>query len=127
VALGERMKRNPDLIRQLLFLLQEANPGDTLEAPSVDGFQKDEIYEHSKLLIDAGLAEGSMSHPYGTNVPRVILDRLTWSGHEFVEAASDSTIWEKVVSTIIKPSGAWTFSILLEALKEEIKRRSGLS
>lgn len=48
--------------------------------------------------------------------------RLTWAGHEFADAISSDTLWRKAKDSVIKPTGSWTFGVLLDYLKSEIAR-----
>ena len=52
--------------------------------------------------------------------------RLTWSGHEFLDAMRDDNVWKKVRYHVIKPGVSWTVSLLFEALKNEARIRLGL-
>lgn len=117
------MKRDHDLIRNLLFSMQNASPGTLIENPQIDGYSDEVVAEHAVLLIEAGFAEGQIIEHIGLDIPDVILVRLTWTGHEFLGAAADPTIWQTAVSKVVKPAGSWTFTVLLEVLKDEIKRR----
>jgi hypothetical protein len=52
------MKRNMDLIRDILFLLEEkADPEDWLRPEDVNGYTKEEVGYHIKLMYDAGIIE----------------------------------------------------------------------
>ncbi len=54
---------------------------------------------------------------------KVWLNRLTMSGHDFVDAIKDETIWNKAKDHFFKPAVSWTLNILLEYMKEEIRRQ----
>ncbi|MGO8839441.1 MAG: DUF2513 domain-containing protein [Limisphaerales bacterium] len=49
--------------------------------------------------------------------------RLTWAGHDFLDAARNDTIWNKAKDEFLKPGISWTFSILFEWLKQEARQR----
>lgn len=53
---------------------------------------------------------------------KAFIKRLTWEGHEFLDAARNDTTWRKAKDKFLKPAGAWTFSLLLEFLKAEAKK-----
>ena len=55
-----------------------------------------------------------------------LLERLTWEGHDFADSIADDTLWKKAKEKVIKPSASWTFAILGEYLKFEIKHRLGI-
>jgi hypothetical protein len=53
------------------------------------------------------------------------LDRLAWAGHDFLEAARDETPWSKAKEKVMKPGAAFTFDLVKEWLKAEIRARFG--
>jgi hypothetical protein len=80
------------------------------------------------IMIEAGLIVGTVSaSPESGGLPvRGAIGRLTWQGHEFLDAARDETTWKKVRDKVMKPAASFTFGILVEALKIEIKKRIGM-
>ena len=115
------MKRDMDLIRRMLLEVE----GDDNPKTITQFTEAHEVYNIA-LLEDAGLVEarvvkGSMGKPISAFVIR-----LTWQGHDFLDAAKDDTIWAKARDRILKPGISFTFSILVEFLKQEAKQRLGL-
>ena len=49
--------------------------------------------------------------------------RLTWAGHDFLDSSRDNKIWKLAKEHVIKPGASWTFSLLLEWLKQEARHR----
>jgi len=121
------MNRDMDVVRQIVLALRDAT-SQLHSLPDVP----DEVFKYNaQLLIEEGLAlgysaSGGMS---GTGiVPAVLfLSRLTWDGHDFADSIADDTIWKRAKEKVIKPSASWTFAILKEYLKAEIKRHLGMS
>jgi len=115
------LKRDMDIIRKIILALQSADRPIT----SVPGISEIEFLIHGELIIEAGLAKGAVS-PSGSKagIPaKVILFRLTWEGQDFADSITEDTLWEKVKENILKPSASWSFSILLEYIKSELRRR----
>lgn len=86
------MKRDMELIRKLLLTLEN----DQL----IDLTKYDEavVAYHKALLVESGLAYGVVSDvAEGLNA---VIFRLTWNGHEFLDAARDETGWRSVMSRI---------------------------
>lgn len=79
---------------------------------------------HVRLLIDAGLVDGRISEEITRVAHNAWIHGLTWEGHDFLDAARDEGLWQKAREKFLKPAGSWTFSILLEWLKAQI--RAGL-
>jgi len=116
------MKRNMDLIRALLLALErdDDNPQEIAKYP-----QKEVAY-NAALIIEAGLAEGAVATGGFNEILRADLDRLTWKGHDFIEAARDDTLWAKAKDKVMKPGASFTFEIVKEWLKTEIRAHFGL-
>jgi DNA-binding transcriptional ArsR family regulator len=94
------MKRDFSLIRELLLKLEatELKPGRFLtirpdaQALSVEGYEPDMVMYHLRQLEEAGLVKfGSPSPIDGT----LLFSRLTWAGHDYLDAIRDPEIWRK--------------------------------
>jgi len=113
------MKRDMDLIRLLLLDFE----GE--EEVGLSNYTEEQLSYHIYLLIDGGLAVGNVSWANGSDGnPQIIassIARLTWEGHEFLDAARNETIWKKTTGTVTKAGGAFTFAILKAALTTTIK------
>jgi hypothetical protein len=108
------MKRDMDLIRAILLEV-EAWPIDRRSTSvEIPGHDAQVISYHVMLLDEAGLLKGMDASGMG-NIEWLV-DRLTWSGHEFVEAARDDTRWRKALNTIGEKSGAVLFEIVKQVL-----------
>ena len=111
------MKRDMELIR-LLLLRQESG-----EAPKeLAAYSRDDVLYNLAQMGDAGFICASFS-PDAETPDNVLIHRLTWAGHDFLDATRDSKIWKKAKDHIIKPGVSWTFQTLLEFLKREIDQR----
>jgi hypothetical protein len=77
-------------------------------------------------MIEAGLVVGITTNDARGTLARGIIARLTWQGHEFLDAARNDTTWRKARETFFKPAVAWTFGLLTEFLKAEAKRLAGV-
>ncbi|MGA2463336.1 MAG: DUF2513 domain-containing protein [Thermodesulfobacteriota bacterium] len=117
------MKRNMDIIRKIILTLRDADkPID-----SVPDIPKDDFLAHAELIIEAGLVKGIVQPSGRKQGPEAaILFRLTWEGQDFADAIIEDTLWNKAKENILKPSASWSFAILLEYLRAEIRKRVGL-
>jgi hypothetical protein len=114
------MKRDMDLIRQLLLRAEAASDGQlTIDDPL-------ETYQ-IRLMIDAGLIDGQISEELTTSAPRhsfihglTCLDTTFWM-------LPDDTLWKKAKEHVIKPGASFTFEFVKEWLKTEIRRRFGVA
>ena len=73
-----------------------------------------EVVYHVKLLEEAGLVEiRDLSNLSGL---RYWPTRLTWAGHEFLDAARDDTRWQKAKRFVIEKTGSLSFDLLKQVL-----------
>ncbi len=113
------MKRDMDLIRQILT---------DVEAVEVDGpfvsLKDPHAAYQAALLKEAGLILVTIvPDPFGRPREAIVM-RLTWDGHEFLDASRDSKIWKMAKEHIIKPGVSWTFSLLMEWLKQHAHQQA---
>ncbi len=109
-----------DIIRLLLLQLEAG------ERPSrLDNFSEEQITYNAALMVDAGLVEGAVARGGDGDALGVAMDRMTWSGHDFLDAARDETLWKKAKQTVMKPAASFTFEIVREWLKNEIRTHFG--
>jgi hypothetical protein len=97
---GKIMKRDMDLIRELLLKLEayQLEMGDavtmTPESPSlaVPGYDAVQINHHMDLIHEAGfINDGGCSQP----MLGFIFCGLTWKGHEFLDTVRDPEVWRR--------------------------------
>jgi hypothetical protein len=111
-----------DLVRLLLM----RSEGDKDAATASKRFTVEERAYHVQLLIDVGLVEGVvMKGPQGA-LTGAMVSRLTWAGHDFLQSVRDDTVWKKAKKQVLKPGASWTFDILKEWAKYELKKKLGL-
>lgn len=94
------MKRDMDIVRKVLLTVEDGNGG-----ASFDGYADDSIKYHKALVIEAGLAEGSILKGDTGNheIPvEVVLRKLTWAGHDFVDAIASESNWTKVKTFLLE-------------------------
>ena len=120
------MKRDPELIRLILKDLQEIPLGEIIEdAKYHDRYDDAIVREHMRLLIEEGFVLGITQSDRG-KISHVSLEKLTWKGHDFFDAAQDNSVWQKAKEVVLKPGISFTWDILLEWLKDEAKLKLGL-
>jgi hypothetical protein len=117
------MRRNLGLIRELLLKLEPLSgphawrlihPTDP--AVQVEGHTTDEIEYHLQMLVEHGLIEEPRSGP----MEGVMFKKLTWEGHDYLDAVRDPKVWSKTKAAAERV-GSWTFEIVKELAKQYIK------
>ena len=115
------MKRDMDLVRKILLEI-EKHPytGGWIDV-HLEEYTSEEVVYHLKLLAEAALIEAhDVSSHSGMDLRPV---RLTWEGHEFLDAARDDTRWNKAKETITKVGGISLEIVkllLLDLMKTEL-------
>lgn len=118
------MKRDMDLIREILLRLEESGEGEQTYQPISDiGYSRERIRYHNYLLVDAGLAIGFDLGSDGTPLPQAATDALTWEGHEFLDAARDDNRWSRAKSVLAEVKG-FSFAVLKELLIGMIRQEA---
>lgn len=110
-----------DLIRLLLLQTEGEEP-----KPDLSGYTDAQLLYHSALLIEAKLVHGSTIEDAQGEIATTITLRLTWAGHEFLDAARNDTIWKKAGEKIKQSGVQVTVSLLEELLKKLLKESLGL-
>jgi Hypothetical protein (DUF2513) len=107
------MKRDWDTIRELLTKLEECTlPTDMLQLSTFPADRAAEISYHMELLIEAGLVDGKILRILGGGPYDFFANRLTWNGHEFLDAIRSDTIWQKTKKVFVSKGVSMTFDLV---------------
>jgi hypothetical protein len=113
------MERDMDLARQILLEIEkQPHTGKWIDL-DIEGHSPEEVSYHVMILHEAGLVEAYKIATYAYTDWKPT--RLTWEGHEFLEAARDNTRWEKATSTMLEKAGGIAFDILKQLLIQLMK------
>src|ERR1035437_6029864 len=105
------MKMDTDLVRQILLKVEEFPFDGSFHDVEIEGRTENEISYHVMLLHEAGLIEAlDLSTLSGVCWKP---QRLTYTGHQFLDAARSDTVWQKARTWMLKATGTLT----LEGLK----------
>jgi hypothetical protein len=86
----------------------------------IEGYSKEEVDYHNLLLKEAGLIvleNGALGEYRPT--------RLTWEGHEFLDAARDTKRWEKAKGAMAQ-AGGFALDVMKQLLIHYLKSELGL-
>lgn len=114
------MKRDMELIRNILLQFEERLEFDTPYTPEVVGYSENQIYYHLKLMDQAGLIEAIDWS--GGDSQHWVVTSMTNVGHDFLEAARNETFWERAKSAISASGGVLTIEALKIALSTVVKK-----
>ncbi|MBZ5629633.1 MAG: DUF2513 domain-containing protein [Acidobacteriia bacterium] len=97
-----------DLIRTIPLEVENF-PNQQWRTSNLPNHSQAAVCYNVQMAQEAGLLEARV-HP---TVAHFVVSRLTYQGHEFLDAARDHTRWAKAKDTVLNSAGALT----LEALK----------
>jgi len=100
------MKRDLDLIRRILFSVESGKETD------YSGFPVEVVVYHRALIIEAGLGKGMISEGAYGMPNAVVIHRLTWEGHEYLDTIRADTVWEKTKNTFTSQGIAMTVELV---------------
>lgn len=111
------MKRDMNLIRQLVFHIEAAS--DQLDSSTIKlpNYGQDEIGYHCELMKEAGLIHADKTTDLDARYSEMMIYRLTWAGHDFLDAAKDDNLWNKVTKRIKDKVTSMAFDGLVALLK----------
>lgn len=99
-----------DLVRRILERVEEEPYTMAVIELEFDEYAEEAVTYHVMLLHEAGLLEAmdfsSMDGPAWKPV------RLTWEGHEFLEASRDDTRWEQAKELMREEAGGMSFEVM---------------
>ena len=120
------MKRDFDLIRKIMIDVQNAKPNMGLFRVEFDDEDARVVMEHCALLVSANLLDGRVTRSDAGIIHNVEITGLTWKGHDFVDAATNDSLWERAKSSVLRGATGITFSLLQKWLEVQIQSMIGL-
>ncbi len=120
------MKRDMDLVRLILMKIED-KPNNRPEMEfNIDGYEAKEVLYHLTLLEEAKLIEGMHLSSRDGGGKVVHPTRLTWTGHEFMDASRDPTRWDQAKVAAAKAGGFGLdiFAKLLASMAMEAGKRA---
>lgn len=100
------MKRDWDLIRQILLSVEAANADDKISDNDIDGCTPENFHHNAILLQEAGLVHALVL----PNLQTTLIESLTWEGHEFLDSIRNDTTWNKIKNTAKEKSIELSFA-----------------
>lgn len=119
------MKRDMDLLRLLLLRLETISENDgvdtweyTKDDIGLESFEWDQVVYHYGLACEAGLVASGGNGQIG----RILVRRLTWAGHDFVDAVRDDEIWRRTRQSATA-AGGFSVDLLKDLAKGFIRKK----
>jgi uncharacterized protein DUF2513 len=128
------MKRDMDLVRKILFKMEKQERFSyysDYNPVKIDGYQRDLIVYHMKIMSQAGLLHVDLMErpltpdtpvPVGIELPKIYDSyySISWEGHEFLDASRDNKHWENAKAALAK-AGGFVAPVAMQLLTSYIK------
>mgnify|MGYP002715517673 CR=1 FL=1 len=118
------MKRDLDLIREILLALESQLDGVNPGRVEIRGWDENEVNYHTQLLSDRKFIE--LFDPKSKY--HLSVQRITDAGHDYLDVVRDPEIWRKV-KIVAEESGVYTVSFLKKLaegfIKKKVKQHAG--
>lgn len=119
------MKRNMELVRKILFALEEAEHG-FVNGVKIDGYSDEQVGYHAYLMMEDGLIRATDLTALCSKSPEARPSGLTSKGHEFLDAARSETVWNKAMAKVKDAGGCVTLTALTGLLKKLVEQQLGI-
>lgn len=122
------MKRNLDLIRDILLCCEE----DTAMRLTVEDIEAkipysfEEISYHVALLLDADFIAATEFPIMGSPFDSYIISRITMCGHDYLDSVRDDTIWHKTKKKLGVFLSSAPLSLISDVASAIIKAQLGI-
>ncbi len=110
------MKRDMDLVREILLALEGIPAATSPSTPEIDGFSNEQVGSHVHLMIEGGLLDGSEVTSLQSKFPEYISLSITWDGYDFLELSKNSSVWKDVKDQIRERGVSVSFDLLRKLL-----------
>ena len=118
------MKRDWDLIREILLAVEASGPGESVNLHSFEEGIRPEVSYNVQLLEEVGFVNASISKQVG-KVPALdfTIYKIRWEGHDFLDAVRNDTNWNKTKNLISSKGGNMTFEVI-KSVAIELARKA---
>lgn len=89
------MKRDIELIRKILFKIEDEIDNVAEYNLTVDGYSMEEVAYHCAILLEGGYIHDYKAQYGGDGVYSFGVSRLTWEGHNLLDKIREDTVWNK--------------------------------
>ena len=95
------MQRNMHLLRELLLEVESWTDGRPhyIQQVALEGYGHEDMAYHCRLLVEGGYLIGSVT-PVFHKPPYVLIHRLSWEGHDLLDAVRDHTVFERTMAVV---------------------------
>ena len=106
------MKRDMDLIREILLKVEELYVDTAIYDLTIDGYDMATVAYHCKLLHNAGYIFDYKAQYASNEIYTFSVGALTWTGNEYLEKIRDNSRWGKIKNTLIQKGLPFTIDMV---------------
>ena len=110
------MKREPDIVREVLLKVEEAESGQSVSMADFENETRHQLVAyHVHLLHESGYIEAAMIPDYmgGQNHWAAFsINRMTMDGHDLLDAIRSEGVWSRTKEAIVSAGGVFTMESL---------------
>lgn len=96
------MKRNMDLVREILLEIEKQYVSTAIYNLKVEGYDAETIAYHCKILYEAGLISDYKAQYADNTIYSFGVGSLTWDGNDYLDKVRDNSTWRKTKDAIAK-------------------------
>ena len=120
------MKRDLELIRQLMLAIELKDTRFSAESIEIDGYDLSQINYHLQLLVEAELAVGKVLNYLGSERATIVIEKLSWEGCNFLDDARNESVWQRTMEIVKDKGGSVSVGVLIQLLASVAKQLVGL-
>ena len=109
------MKRDLDLIRDILLTAEKAKPEQSISLNEFRAGYPDrleEISAHVELLDRAGFLDATITRELSPKGPRqFFINKINWLGYDYLDAVRDPGVWAKTQQKLKSVGGSATLEV----------------
>jgi Hypothetical protein (DUF2513) len=114
------MKRNMDLIREILFSLEKSEEARISKNQIIiEGYNQNQIQFHITIMEEAKLILHEVTTGYMSGSKGIC---PTMAGYDFIDSTRDPEVWQKTKEGALK-AGGWSLDLLGELAKGLMKQK----
>jgi len=114
-----------DLVRKILLAVEEEDSYEIGDIPEIPDYSSEQIAYHVEIMEEAGLLDASIEGVMGSPVPIILLRRMTWTGHEFLDTARNQSVWDQAKGRTLNATGGLGFDLLKGVLLDLARQALG--
>ena len=117
------MKRNPDLLREIMLAVEKQPAGKPLYGSGLKACcdNPHELGDHVQQLLEMHYLDGVV-HPGLT--PKIHINRIKAPGHDFLQAMREDTVWKMVKEKVMIPTASWTLAFAVKYVETWLLKKA---